>query len=88
MNKTQRYFLERYWNSNDVTLDDVYSRVSSAKRQAYKHCMFMMEKMNGSHPRITSYNTFNFTFAFLYEKEGKNWLYYMTSTNDYTFPIE
>ena len=88
MTKKQNVMYENYKRATATKLSDVYSSFSRAKMRVYEWCCRQYIMMNGRQPRITSANTYSFTFAFQYLKDGKNWLHVETSKNTYDFEIE
>lgn len=88
MTKKQAGMLAIYEQSTLYQLSDCYARPSDAKIRAYEYCMYLCRKYNGDNPKICSYNTFGFTFAFTFTMEGKKYLRYETPQNSYTFEIE
>lgn len=88
MTKKQADMLENYRRTNVKFLWECYGNYSRAKENAYNWCMEKCAKMNGISPRICTWNTSNFTFAFQFVKDGKLWLDYETSHNSYQFCIE
>lgn len=76
------------YNNNvgiNTTLNSVYEKASQNKVSAFNNCLALKEQLNGKYGCITSYNTFNFTYAFEYLNELKQLcLAYITKDNVYT----
>ena len=64
MDKTMRTAYEAYKASASSELWQVYGRYSDSKENAYKYCLWLMDKLDGWDGRIISANTFIFTFGF------------------------
>lgn len=88
MTKKQMGLYENYKRAWAQTLDDVYGRYSVAKAKAMDYCYNLQSELKGHDGRICSWNTFQFTYAFRYEEDGKQMLAYITANNDYYFQIE
>lgn len=90
MNKQERRIYNAYRNAGATSLRDVYGTWSKAKENAMDYCRRTQYEQNGYNGRIISANTFQFTYAFVYETEDDNtpWLYYITKSREITFPIE
>ena len=93
MTKKQKQMLSAYLNSDCRDLDDAYGRCSYAKERAYAWCESKRERLNGYSPRIPSHNTFQFTYAFIFEKVNDEtgvveaWMDYETASNSYQFML-
>lgn len=88
MTKKNRIMWENYKKSSDYHLRDVYKGYSLKKSEAWAGCIAKKHELNGFDGRITSYNTFQFSYAFEYvnlKKEKR--LCYMTANNTYDFKI-
>lgn len=73
--------------NNDGNLYDVYKNNSCKKYLAIMRCKDICNYYNGKEPKITSYNTFVFTYAFITEQDGKKQLVYITPNNDYIIEL-
>lgn len=79
---------KRYLRSSDTQLFDCYDKPSQAKFNAYDYCLSLFREYNGSDFRIIGYNTFGFSVGFMFEKDGKTYLAYITKDNDRYFEIK
>lgn len=79
------------WNyehaNNNGELWQVYGRCSSAKYHAMDHCKNLQAELNGFDGRITSYNTFQFSYAFQFvdQDSGVIKLMYITKEHNRVF---
>ena len=87
MTKFQRNLYENYLRAEDVTIWDAYGSPSVKKVRAYEHCVHKCLENNGGPWCIPTHNTFAYTFAYTFHKDGVKWLHYETSCNVYEFPI-
>ena len=88
MTKKQIGMLESYNRATATSLRDVYASWSTKKEQAYDRCRAIQYELSGHDGRICSANSYQFSYAFKYEKDGKQYMCYRTATNDYRFCIE
>lgn len=79
---------DAFRRSSDVTLYDVYGRYSQAKADAYEYCRKREQEFNSCNGVITSYNIFQFTYAFIGLCNGKHYLVYITKSADYAIELE
>lgn len=77
----------KYLKSSDTQLFDCYDKPSQAKHKAYEYCLDLFSKYDGSDFRIIGYNTSQFSVGFMFEKDNKNYLAYITKDNDRYFEI-
>lgn len=75
MTKEALTIYNNYNNSNKRTLNDVYTTYSSAKARALRECEKDMFEHNGSHLRILTANTFQFTCAYIYDEIENGYVY-------------
>lgn len=87
MTKKQQALWEQYKRATKKTLDECYVCASKEKREAYEEIQMKRFFMEGWRTRITSHNTFQFSMAFLYKKDGKNMLHYETRSNVWDFEV-
>lgn len=93
MTKKQRQMLNAYLNAYCRDLDDAYGRYSHEKERVYAWCESKRERLNGYSPRIPSHNTFQFTYAFIFEKVNDKtgvveiWMDYETAAHSYEFML-
>lgn len=59
------YHLNAYLRSPRCSLYDTYKKPSEAKKAAWKHCEEMRAACGGQEPKICTYNTRKFTYAFI-----------------------
>lgn len=88
MTKHQKMLVENYQRATARQLSDVYTTWSAAKERAYNWCINRMVSLNGFSGFICSANTFGFSFAFQYEKDGKLRLQYHTKDHEYDFEVD
>lgn len=88
MTKFEQGLLQNYKRATKHTLEECYGKCSRNKQLAYDYCVSDYMKHEGRQWRICSYNTYGFTFAYLYDAEnGKTHLRYHTKDNIYDFAI-
>lgn len=88
MTKKNLAMLENYKRATATSLHELYKSYSHAKAVAYNDCISRCVEKNGFRVRVFSANTYGFCFAFLFEKEGKQFLHYETSQSIYEFALE
>jgi len=88
MTKKQQAMVDSYRKATATSLREVYFSWSMKKEQAFDRCRAIQYELSGHDGRICSANSYQFTYAFLYEKDGKQYMCYRTATNDYRFCIE
>lgn len=84
MTKKQRNIYDRWENSNDTSLWDVYKNCSAEKWSAYEHCRRRFDELDGRGFRIIGANTFGFSVGFEYEqpKYGNIIFVYITKNGE------
>ena len=84
MNKTMQAAYERYEESTDTELWQVYGRYSHAKRNAMEYCRELCYKLDGHGLRIISHNTMCFSvgFEFTNPTNGAECFAYITRDNN------
>lgn len=75
--------INRYNNSTDYSLGDVYGRYSAAKAQAWNYCVELMKKYDGYGLKVLSSNTFMFTAGFLFVDKDTGVIQFMFITPNY-----
>lgn len=88
MTKHNIELLRQYDNTKWTSLYEAYENPSANKRKIYDDCLAVCKEKHGYNYRIVSRNTYVFTFAFKYKKDGKTHLFYMTPAHDYDFEVE
>lgn len=88
MTQREISMFENYINSRDTTLRDVYGSFSLAKQRAFDRCVADMFYHNGYNKRIPTHNSQTFTFAYTYEKDGREVLRYHTAYNVYEIDLQ
>ena len=73
---------DRFLDSTDRTLHDVYATYSIAKEKAYAYCVQLMNKYNGYDLRIISHNTNKFTVGFIGYVNDELCFFYITADYD------
>ena len=81
--KLGQKIIHKYDNYEGVHLWDVYGHFSSAKINAFNYCKARQGELKGYGFVITSHNIFQFTCAFEFRLNDKNWLAYFTSDNNF-----
>ena len=80
--------IDRFNNSSDVELRDVYGSYSRAKENAYEYCRDREREFGSYNGVITSHNSMQFTYAFTGVCEGQWYLIYITRTADYAVKLD
>lgn len=88
MTKAQKQLYNAWRRARHETIWDAYARPSFAKEEAYEYCLKDMREHNGFSGRITSANSFHFSFAYIYDTEKDKRLRYHTAANVYDFAID
>lgn len=88
MTKEQERMYNTYRRARATDLHQVYGKFSNEKYQAFLECLCWKKDYNGYDGRITSANSWQFSYAFKYWKDGKEWLFYITKNHNRTFPLE
>lgn len=83
-----RQAYEKFCNSSDVDLYDVYGRCSQAKRNAYEYCRARERELNSYNGVIASYCIMHFTYAFTGWWECKKYFVFITKSHDYAIPMD
>lgn len=76
--ETMRQAYRKYNKSINRCLADCYSNWSTAKEEAYDHCIRKEIEYCGYNGRIIGYNSNIFTFGFIGEINGKEAFFYIT----------
>lgn len=76
-------YYQRWLNSTEDSLYKSYSQPSQYKLQAWERCIDIMREYNGSNIRITGYNGFVYTAAFVTDDT----FYVITKDNIYRMPL-
>ena len=63
--KQAQYFINAYNNSEIFNLREAYANPSTAKTRADYNCRMMMQSEGGHGYKIISYNTFQFSAAWI-----------------------
>lgn len=66
---------------------EAYGRVSGAKVSAWNRCVDLCSENNGEGLTVVSTNTFVFTAAFKFAKNGKDYLCYITPSYNYEIEL-
>ena len=88
MNKKQQSILDAYNNSNLTNIYQCYDKPSYFKVRAFNECKDACDACDGWGFKILSYNTFMFTIAYQYKKDGKTWLHYESDKSVRDFIID
>lgn len=80
------------WNNyrmaTKTLLAECYGKVSQKKAMAYYDCIMECASKGGFSPRICSWNSFRFTFAYQYIENDVAYLVYKTGKNDYLVKLD
>lgn len=80
--------IRSYDNSCATQLWQVYpTHYSGEKARAYKECVEMMNNLGGYDLKIISYAKTNFTVGFIFTKDNKKYLAYITYKNNYKIEL-
>ena len=80
--KQAQHFINAYNNSDIFTLREAYANPSTAKTRADYNCRMMMQSEGGHGYKIISYNTFQFSAAWI----AGNALRIETACNSFVIP--
>ena len=86
MNKRQESIVNRYFNSYDTELWEVYGSFSQRKWQAFEDCKRIMKERDGYGLRIIGHNTSFFSVGFR-TKDDKT-LVYITHCGTEDIPLD
>ena len=82
MTKRDKAIVEAYKASNKGNLWFAYKSFSKAKAEAWDYCEALCKEKNGEDLKVISANTSFFTAGFLFEEEGRDYLMYITASDD------
>ena len=88
MNKEQERMWNAYCDAKATQLHEVYTKFSREKYNAFHDCIKEKVSREGYDGRITAANSWQFSYAFRYKKDDKEWLFYITKNHNKTFPLE
>lgn len=88
MNKRQNYIYEKYCESMNVTLRDVYNNYSVYKERAYERCTKRFLDMQGQRFRIISFNSQMFSIGFRYYENNKLMFHYESNKSMQDWSLE
>ena len=80
--KQAKYFINAYNRSDIFSLREAYANPSTAKTRADYNCRMMMQSEGGHGYKIISYNTFQFSAAWI----SGNSLRIETACNSFVIP--
>jgi len=83
-NKTAKAVIDRYNNSIDRSLWQVYGSCSPYKVQAFDDCEQLMYKLDGFDLRIIAHNCMQFSCGFLFVDPNTGVVRFCYCTRDYT----
>lgn len=87
MTKKQMELVERYNSAEHASVWSCYGKPSWNKVGAEREILDEMNANDGWGYRVTSYNTFHFSCAYKYMKDGMETLVYHTSANRWEIPL-
>ena len=82
MTKRNAGIVASYNRSNYTELSQCYGRYSTKKQNAWEYCKALCKKYNGNGLKILSYNGYQFTAGFEFEENGKQYLMYISKSED------
>ena len=82
MTQRDSYIVRNYEQSTAYSLYSVYGTFSQAKANAWEYCRRLCADLNGRGLKVIGANGFQFTAGFKYEKDGVEYLMYITKTAD------
>lgn len=87
LNKDEQRYQQKYLDSNDYSLFDVYESVSRKKWEAWEHCEAVCKEHKGWNLKVLSYNSWQFTAGFKFEnpETGAISLYIITKSREFAF---
>lgn len=88
MTQANRIRLADYNRAFMTSIWQAYKKPSYNKQKAFAYIEECCNVLNGYGLKIVNKNTFNFTAAFLYEKDGQTCMQYHTHANTYDFAID
>lgn len=88
MNKQLKSAYERYLQSTDTVLEDVYKKASIYKHRAYYYCERLMQEKKGNDLRIISHNGSVFSVGFKFTQNNIPMFAYITKTNNYFVEVK
>ena len=86
MTKRNQGIVKSYERSEKSNLNQCYGRFSKAKADAWEYCKELCKSKDGSGLKILSANVYQFTAGFKYEENGKQYLMYISKSENR--PIE
>ena len=88
MTQANRIRFADYNRAFMTSLWQAYEKPSYEKQKSFHYVKERCHVLNGYGLKIVNKNTFHFTAAFLYEKDGQTWMQYHTYANTYDFAID
>ena len=85
--KAIRQAYDLYRGSERRTLIDCYAYPSVAKQMAYNLCIETCIKYDGRKPTVLTYNSHQFTFAFIGVMYGVKCFFYITKSGIYAMEL-
>lgn len=74
--------------NNGENLYSIYKNYSNKKEIALSYCKSLKGKLDGFSSCFCGHNCDYFTYAFLFKKDNKTYLAYITYANDYQIEYE
>ena len=87
LNKDEQRYQQKYLDSNDYSLFDVYESVSRKKWEAWEHCEAVCREHEGWDLKVISHNGYRFAAGFEFEnpETGAISLYIITKSREFAF---
>ena len=82
MTKKNAGIVASYNRGGYTELSQCYGRYSTKKSKAWDYCKALCKEKNGNGLKILSRNVYQFTAAFKYEENGKQYLMYISKSED------
>lgn len=85
---TRENAIRAYIRATEHSIFGAYKNPSWNKQKAYTNCVRRMLELDGRNGKITSWNTSFFSYAFIYTKDEKDFLCYITYAHEYHFQLD
>lgn len=87
LNKEEHGYQQKYLNSNDYSLFDVYESGFRKKWEAWEHCEAVCKEYKGWDLKVISHNGYRFAAGFEFEnpETGAISLYIITKSREFAF---
>lgn len=90
--KQAQHFISAYEHNlsrnNGDSLYEIYGHFSNEKQKALEYCKSLKNQLEGWQPCFTGHSCDTFSYGFLFIKDNKTYLAYITYANDYCIEYE